>query len=102
MHVNAFDQYHKLDSLIHRLDPRVKVITTIVFILSNALLPDGSWLAFGVAWLGLLLANDLSRMGLGFTFIRSFVALPFALVAVSAIFSPLFRLTLALSDFLAF
>jgi cobalt/nickel transport system permease protein len=89
MHVNAFDQYHQLDSLIHRLDPRVKVIATILFIISNALLPDGSWLAFGVAWLGLLLANDLSRMGLGFTLIRSFVALPFALVAVSAIFSPL-------------
>jgi cobalt/nickel transport system permease protein len=37
----------------------------------------------------LLFANDQSNLGLGFTFKRSFIALPFALVAVSAIFSPL-------------
>ena len=53
------------------------------------MLPDGSWAAFALAWLMLLMANDLSRLGLGFTFKRSFVALPFALVAVSAIFSPI-------------
>lgn len=89
MHAHAFDQYHFQESLIHRLDPRVKVVVTVGFILSNAFLPDGSWLALAVAWLFLLFGNDLSRLGLGFTFKRSFVALPFALVAVSAIFSPL-------------
>lgn len=89
MHIHAFDQYHHHDSLIHRLDPRVKVVVTVAYILSNAFLPDGSWLAFGVAWLVLLFANDQSRLGLEYTFKRSFIALPFALVAVSAIFSPL-------------
>ena len=89
MHAHAFDQYHFQDSLIHRLDPRVKIILTVGFILSNAILPDGSWLAFALAWLILLFANDFSGLGLGFTLRRSFVALPFALVAVSAIFSPL-------------
>jgi len=89
MHAHAFDQYHFQESLIHRLDPRVKVVATVGFILSNAILPDGRWLAFAFAWVILLVANDLSRLGLGFTFKRSFVALPFALVAVSAIFSPL-------------
>lgn len=88
MHVHAFDQFHAHSSLIHRLDPRVKVLVSVAFIFSNALLPDGSWLAFGVAWMVLVLANDLSQLGLGFTFKRSFVALPFALVAVSAVFSP--------------
>lgn len=89
MHANAFDQYHFHHSRIHRLDPRVKVLVTVAFILSNAVLPDGSWPAFALAWLVLLIVNDQSKLGLGFTFKRSFVALPFALVAVSAIFSPL-------------
>ena len=88
MHAHAFDQYHYHDSRIHNLDPRVKVVVVLAFILSNAILPDGSWLAFSLAWLLLLVANDLSDLGLGFTFKRSFVALPFAFVAVSAIFSP--------------
>jgi cobalt/nickel transport system permease protein len=88
MHAHAFDQYHFQESFIHRLDPRVKVLVTIGFIISNAILPDGRWLAFAVCWVFLLLANDLSNLGLGFTLKRSFVALPFAIVAVSAIFSP--------------
>jgi cobalt/nickel transport system permease protein len=88
MHAHAFDQYFYQDSRIHHLDPRVKVVVVLAFILSNAILPDGSWLAFGLAWMVLLVANELSNLGLGFTFKRSFVALPFALVAVSAIFSP--------------
>jgi cobalt/nickel transport system permease protein len=88
MHAHAFDQYHYQESLIHRLDPRVKVLVTVGFIISNALLPDGRWLAFAASWVFLLLANDLSNLGLGFTFKRSFVALPFAVVAISAIFSP--------------
>jgi cobalt/nickel transport system permease protein len=88
MQANVFDRYFYQESHIHHLDPRVKVLITIAFILSNALLPDGSWLAFAASWLVLLIANDISKLGLYFTFKRSFVALPFALVAVSAILSP--------------
>ena len=87
MHFDAFDRYHETESFLHRLDPRVKVVVTVVFILSNALLPDGAWSAFGLSWLFLLLANLLSRLGIGFTFKRSFVALPFALVAITVLFS---------------
>ena len=87
MHSDAFDRYHDTESFIHHLDPRVKVVVTIAFILSNALLPDGAWLAFGLAWLFLLMVNALSRLGLMFTFKRSFVALPFALVAITVLFS---------------
>jgi len=89
LHADIFDRYHSHDSLLHHLDPRVKVLVTVAFILSNALLPDGSWLAFGVAWLILLVGNDLARLGLAYTLKRSFVALPFALAAISAMFSPL-------------
>lgn len=88
MHADVFDQYQFSQSRVHALDPRVKVLITVLFILSNAILPDGSWPAFALAWLLLLIANDQSGLGLGFTFKRSVVALPFALVAISAIFSP--------------
>jgi cobalt/nickel transport system permease protein len=87
MHFNAFDRYHDTGSGLHRLDPRVKVIATVGFILSNALLPDGAWLAFGLSWLFLLGANLLSNLGIGFTLKRSLVALPFALIALTVLFS---------------
>ncbi len=89
MHVDAFNRFHEAESPLHRLDPRVKVMMTVLFILSNALLPDGAWAAFGLSWLVLLWANRLSSLGVDFTLRRSFIALPFALAAVSAIFSPL-------------
>lgn len=89
MHADAFDRFHEADSRLHRLDPRVKVAVTLLFILSNALLPDGAWAALGLSWIVLLWANHLSNLGVDFTFRRSFIALPFALAALSAIFSPL-------------
>ncbi|HJS20327.1 MAG TPA: cobalt ECF transporter T component CbiQ [Anaerolineales bacterium] len=87
MHADAFDRYHHGHSPVHNLDPRIKVIVTIAFILSNALLPDGAWIAFGLAWLFVLLANYMSGLGIGFTFKRSFIALPFALAAVTVLFT---------------
>jgi cobalt/nickel transport system permease protein len=87
MHSDAFDRYHHGHSPLHNLDPRVKVILTILFILSNALLPDGAWIAFGLAWGVILFANIISNLGIGFTFRRSFIALPFALAAITVLFS---------------
>ena len=87
MHFDAFDRYHDHDSFIHRLDPRVKAVVTVVFIVSNALLPDGAWFAFGFAWLFLLLCNLLSKLGYTYTLKRSIIALPFALIAITALFS---------------
>ena len=87
MHASEFDRYRQGDSLLHMLDARVKVLVTVAYILSNVLLPDGAWLAFGLAWLLLLYCNWLSGLGPGFTLKRSFVALPFALAALTAIFS---------------
>jgi cobalt/nickel transport system permease protein len=87
MHSDAFDRYHDTESFIHRLDPRVKVVVTLAFILSNALLPDGAWMAFGLSLLLLLFATVLSNLGVAFTLKRSFVALPFALVAITVLFS---------------
>ena len=87
MHSDAFDRFHHGHSPIHNLDPRIKVMVTVAFILSNALLPDGAWLAFLLAWAFVLIANAYSGLGIGFTLRRSFVALPFALIAITVLFS---------------
>jgi len=87
MHINTFDRYRAGKSLIHRLDPRVKVVITVLFVLSNVLLPDGAWLAFLLAWGLVSLISLLSGLGWSYAFRRSFVALPFALAAVTAIFT---------------
>ena len=103
MHSDAFDRYHHHDSPLHRLDPRIKVVVAIAFIVSNALLPDGAWTAFALAWLFLFLGNALSHLGLGYTFRRSFIALPFALVAVTVLFSvpgnSILKFNFMMSDF---
>lgn len=87
MHFDAFDRYHEKESFLHRLDPRVKAVVTVVFIVSNALLPDAAWLAFVFAWLFLLACNLFSKLGLGYTLKRSIIALPFALIAITVLFS---------------
>lgn len=87
MHSDAFDRYHHGHSLVHRLDPRIKVLITVAYIISNALLPDGAWIAFFLAYAFLVVINILSGLGTGFTLRRSFVALPFAMVAVTVLFS---------------
>jgi cobalt/nickel transport system permease protein len=87
MHFNTFDRYQSGESPIHCLDPRVKVVVTVLFILSNVLLPDGAWLAFILAWGVILLISALARLGPGYALKRSVVALPFAMAAITAIFA---------------
>ena len=87
MHFSTFDQYQPRESLIHHLDPRVKVVVTVLVILSNVLLPDGAWLAFALSWGMVLMVNHLAGLGARYLLTRSFIALPFALAAVSVIFT---------------
>jgi cobalt/nickel transport system permease protein len=87
MHIHALDAYRPRPSLVHRLDARVKLVLAVLFIVATALTPDGDWPAYalltGLA-LGVITA---SRLGVGFVMRRSLVALPFALAAVTAMFS---------------
>jgi cobalt/nickel transport system permease protein len=87
MHINVLDQFHSGDSPIHRLDPRVKLVGALGFILAAALTPDGAWLAFAalaVLWLALTLLSDVP---LGVLLRRGLVALPFAAAAVTVLFT---------------
>ncbi|MEA3351483.1 MAG: cobalt ECF transporter T component CbiQ [Chloroflexota bacterium] len=83
----TFEHYQNQESLIHHLDPRVKVVVTVLFVISNALLPDGAWAAFALSWLMLLGCIFLARLNLVFIIKRSLVVLPFTLAAATAIFT---------------
>jgi cobalt/nickel transport system permease protein len=102
MHVNTFDRYEQRESLIHHLDPRVKVVATVLFIVSNVLLPDGAWLAFLLSWGLVLLAGGMARLAFNYTLKRSFVAIPFVLPAVTVMFTlpgqPILNLPLGFWD----
>ncbi len=87
MHINTFDHYQLQNSSIHHLDPRVKIIATVLLIVSNALLPDGAWIAFALTWGWVLASSMFARIQVTFILSRSLVALPFAIAAVTVIFS---------------
>lgn len=87
MHINTFDHYQHHHSRVHQLDPRVKVLITVGFIVSNALLPDGAWLAFMLSWLTVIVLTTLSGIPAWVIVKRSFIALPFMLAAVTVIFT---------------
>ena len=83
----TLDLYQQRDSPVHRLDPRVKVVLTILVIVSNVLVPEGDWLAMLATWTFLLLVTQLARIPLGFVLSRSAIVLPFTLAAVTTAFS---------------
>lgn len=93
MHLHALDTYRPGDSPVHRLDPRVKLVLTLLFILT-ANVPGtvetpgtSQWFAFGALEGLILLAIGMSRVGLGLVQKRSALALPFLLAALTVIFA---------------
>ncbi len=74
-------------SVVHQLDPRAKLVTTLAFILTVSLIPEGVWGAFALLFLILTLLAGLARLGLTYALRRSFVALPFVLAAVALPFT---------------
>ncbi len=87
MHIHLSDQYRAGHSPLHHLDPRVKVISVLAFILALSLLPEGSW-GFYLAALGtLLLVAWISGLGWSFALRRSYIALPFVLAALALPFT---------------
>ena len=87
MNANAFDRYLERASAVHRLDPRVKVLITLVFIVAVALLPDGAWAAAGAAALLIAITTAAARLSPGLVLRRSLLGLPFLLAAVTVLFT---------------
>jgi cobalt/nickel transport system permease protein len=87
LHVHALDVYSPRESIVHRLDPRVKLVLTAGFIISAALVPEGGWSAYGALAVLAVLVAFISRLGIGFVQRRATVVLPFTLAAVAVVFS---------------
>ena len=87
MHSDLTDQYRPGDSLVHRLDPRVKAVGALLLILAASLTPSGAWPAFGLLLLILTGVGLVAGLGPAFAMKRAFVALPFALAALPILFT---------------
>lgn len=87
MHYDLSDQYHHRPSLIHHLDPRVKVVVTFFYILALSLTPEGSWWIFSFFLVLILTAVWLADLDLVFTIKRSYIVLPFVLAAIALPFT---------------
>lgn len=74
-------------SLIHRLDPRIKIIAAVLLIAASTVLPSGAWLPYSLLFFATLLVAYFSRLGIAYALKRSFVALPFALAAITLPFT---------------
>jgi len=96
MHVHFLDPYQPRFSLIHRLDPRVKLVLLIAFILTTTLTPVGAWPVYILLYAMILSVIVLSEIGFSYVLKRAALAVPFILAALPVIFTvkgpPLFNL----------
>ncbi|MCX7680602.1 MAG: cobalt ECF transporter T component CbiQ [Anaerolineae bacterium] len=86
-HLHALDGYRARTSPVHHLDARVKLVLALLFILSAVLTPTGAWPAYILLTALVWSAIILSQVGMGFVQRRTAVVMPFALAAVTVIFT---------------
>ena len=85
MHHAFIDKFAHLESPVHRLDPRTKIISFFFFVIAVVLTTD--YLAFGLFFVLILSALIASKVPLGYVFRHSLVVFPFAgLVGLSLLF----------------
>lgn len=87
MHIHLDDQYQAGETFLHRLDPRTKVILTVLFILTVSLTPFGAFGGYIALFAFLMTTTVLSHIEPTYVLKRSIVALPFALAAVTLPFT---------------
>jgi len=87
LHIDLADQHHHGSSLVHRLDPRTKLVGALLFIVAATVLPPGAWLPYALLFAASLVVAHRTGLGALFALRRSFVALPFALAAITLPFT---------------
>lgn len=87
MHFHFLDSYRPRESLVHSLDPRIKLVFTLVFIVTTALIPAGAWPVYILLIAVIVSIEVISSLGVGFVLKRSLAALPFMLAALPIIFT---------------
>jgi cobalt/nickel transport system permease protein len=81
MRHSFLDKYRQGTSLIHRLDPRLKLLATLAFVLAVTSTPPAAWPAFVLLATLALSAILVSQVPLVEAFKHSTIALPFAAMA---------------------
>ncbi len=74
------DEYSQTDSFIHKLDPRIKLITFITFILFVIFTGPTSFMAFALYALLIMALTLFSKIPVKFILARSFNIIPFVLM----------------------
>ena len=87
MHIHFLDPYQARQSPIHELDPRVKFVLAVAFILTTALTPPGAWPVYILLLAIILSVEIISRLGIPYVLKRSLLAFPFILAALPLIFT---------------
>ena len=89
MHHSYIDEYSNIDSPIHRLDPRAKIVSFVGFMLFVIFTKPISFHAFFLYAFFLLGLILLSRLPLRFVLVRSLTIIPFVLMI--ALFIPFLK-----------
>ncbi|HSF81736.1 MAG TPA: cobalt ECF transporter T component CbiQ [Anaerolineales bacterium] len=87
MHIHFLDPYQLRHSPLHRLDPRLKFVLALAFILTAALTPSGAWPVYILLFALVFSVTVLSDLGAAYVLKRSALALPFVLSALPVIFT---------------
>lgn len=87
MDFSISERYQSGDSFLHRLDPRVKVVATLLLILGIVLTPERAWPAYPLLWTVLGTMAAVSRLGVWRLARLGGLSLPFALTAVTLLFT---------------
>lgn len=87
MHAHFLDPYRHGGSVIHRLDPRVKLVLAVAFIVTTALVHPGAWPAYVLLFATVFSVILLSELGVGFVYKRAILAAPFVLAALPLMFT---------------
>jgi len=89
MEHSFIDRYSDLDSFIHRLDPRTKLITTLAFILVVVVTPLTKWQAFAGYSVLIISLVLLSKLPLLYVVKRTLIIIPFILlIGIFNLFKP--------------
>ena len=83
------DEYSGLDSFIHRLDPRTKLVASLALIIAVVLTPASNWRVFVFYFCFVAVLLILSKLPPLYVLKRSLVIFPFVLL--TAIFIPFFK-----------
>lgn len=87
MHIHYLDPYHPGTSPVHILDPRIKLVLALAYILTTALTPIAAWPIYILLYSIILSVEIISQLGVWPILKRAALALPFILAALPVIFT---------------